>query len=346
MRVPITPSQTVGPYLAIGLPGRTGRSSCPRGLRARSRSAAWWWTGRRARARCADRDLAGRPASRFDHPDDPRGASRPATPGFRGFGPVPDRARRPVRDRHGQAGAAAMSVRRHRGAAPGRVGVRQGTARPRGDQDLLPRRDRGQGRRPGAVGDRRAATAADARRQRGSRQSATVSTSGCGASARPSSSMSSRIRAPAADRVADRADMHPCWCSAIRWAPPVRSGTARPARSRRATGCCGSSCQGTGRAFAARSLYGRAARPKHARAARLARHRARSHAGISLGGMIGMWAAAHAPSRVSALAVVCTSAYLPPPDGWFDRAAQVRTHGWPRSASRRGPVVHARVHRA
>lgn len=51
------------------------------------------------------------------------------------------------------------------------------------------------------------------------------------------------------------------------------------------------------------------------------------YCGISLGGMIGMWLAAHAPARVAALALVCTSAYLPPAEGWQARAAQVRTAG-------------------
>jgi 3-oxoadipate enol-lactonase len=51
------------------------------------------------------------------------------------------------------------------------------------------------------------------------------------------------------------------------------------------------------------------------------------YCGISLGGMIGMWLAAHAPERIAALGLVCTSAYLPPAEGWLARAAQVRTAG-------------------
>jgi 3-oxoadipate enol-lactonase len=50
-------------------------------------------------------------------------------------------------------------------------------------------------------------------------------------------------------------------------------------------------------------------------------------AGMSLGGMIGMWLAAAAPDRIAALGLVCTSAYLPPADGWLDRAATVRANG-------------------
>jgi 3-oxoadipate enol-lactonase len=52
-----------------------------------------------------------------------------------------------------------------------------------------------------------------------------------------------------------------------------------------------------------------------------------SYCGISLGGMIGMWLAAHAPQRIDALGLCCTSAYLPPADFWTGRAAQARAGG-------------------
>ncbi len=52
-----------------------------------------------------------------------------------------------------------------------------------------------------------------------------------------------------------------------------------------------------------------------------------AYCGISLGGMVGMWLAANAPDRISALGLVCTSAYLPPASGWEARAEQVRTAG-------------------
>jgi 3-oxoadipate enol-lactonase len=52
-----------------------------------------------------------------------------------------------------------------------------------------------------------------------------------------------------------------------------------------------------------------------------------SFAGVSLGGMVGMWLAAHAPERIEKLAVCCSSAYLPPPEMWADRAATARAHG-------------------
>src|SRR5207302_3612331 len=38
---------------------------------------------------------------------------------------------------------------------------------------------------------------------------------------------------------------------------------------------------------------------------------AASYCGISLGGMIGMWLAVHAPERIDALGLCCTSAHLP-----------------------------------
>jgi len=54
----------------------------------------------------------------------------------------------------------------------------------------------------------------------------------------------------------------------------------------------------------------------------------RAHvAGVSLGGMVGMWLAAAAPERVDRLALVCTSALLGPPEVWQERAAAVRAGG-------------------
>jgi len=51
------------------------------------------------------------------------------------------------------------------------------------------------------------------------------------------------------------------------------------------------------------------------------------YCGVSLGGMVGMWLAANAPDRIEALALCCTSAYLPPAELWRDRAARVRAAG-------------------
>jgi 3-oxoadipate enol-lactonase len=52
-----------------------------------------------------------------------------------------------------------------------------------------------------------------------------------------------------------------------------------------------------------------------------------SYCGLSLGGMTGMWLAAHVPERVDRLALCCTSAHMPPAQGWLDRAATVRRSG-------------------
>ena len=54
----------------------------------------------------------------------------------------------------------------------------------------------------------------------------------------------------------------------------------------------------------------------------------RAHwAGVSLGGMTGMWLAEHHPERVDRLALLCTSAQLGTPRDWRDRAATVREQG-------------------
>ena len=79
--------------------------------------------------------------------------------------------------------------------------------------------------------------------------------------------------------------------------------------------------------------------------------------GLSLGGMVAMHLAAHVPDRVEKVALFCTSAHLPPVQGWLDRAATVRADGtaavadavvarWftPGFAARRPDVVAA--HRA
>ncbi|HEY4095100.1 MAG TPA: 3-oxoadipate enol-lactonase [Baekduia sp.] len=52
-----------------------------------------------------------------------------------------------------------------------------------------------------------------------------------------------------------------------------------------------------------------------------------SWAGVSLGGMVGMWLAIHAPQRIDRLVLLCTSAHLGPQQAWTDRAAAVRAAG-------------------
>ncbi|MEU6646475.1 protocatechuate 3,4-dioxygenase subunit alpha [Saccharomonospora sp. NPDC046836] len=81
-----TPSQTVGPYLSIGLPWPDGPTVVEEGT-----PGAVWIRGvitDGAGARVPDAMIEtwqADPDGRFDHPDDPRGAR----PGFRGFGRCP-----------------------------------------------------------------------------------------------------------------------------------------------------------------------------------------------------------------------------------------------------------------
>ena len=53
-----------------------------------------------------------------------------------------------------------------------------------------------------------------------------------------------------------------------------------------------------------------------------------AYAGVSLGGMTGLWLAATAPERITSLAVCCAAlTALPSPQAWHDRAALVRAEG-------------------
>ncbi|MGW0995731.1 bifunctional 3-oxoadipate enol-lactonase/4-carboxymuconolactone decarboxylase PcaDC [Streptomyces sp. NPDC002523] len=52
-----------------------------------------------------------------------------------------------------------------------------------------------------------------------------------------------------------------------------------------------------------------------------------AYAGISLGGAVGAHLAVHHPERISALALVCSSARFGEPQAWLDRAALVRSEG-------------------
>jgi 3-oxoadipate enol-lactonase len=49
-----------------------------------------------------------------------------------------------------------------------------------------------------------------------------------------------------------------------------------------------------------------------------------SFAGISIGGMVGQWLAAHAPERIDRLALICTTAHLESSDLYVERARTVR----------------------
>ena len=49
--------------------------------------------------------------------------------------------------------------------------------------------------------------------------------------------------------------------------------------------------------------------------------------GVSIGGMTGIWLAAHAPARIDRVVLCCTSAFLDPEGTYRDRAALVRESG-------------------
>ena len=52
-----------------------------------------------------------------------------------------------------------------------------------------------------------------------------------------------------------------------------------------------------------------------------------SFAGLSIGGMVGMWLGSEAPERVERLVLLCTAARFDPPDAWEARAGAVRAGG-------------------
>ena len=97
---------------ASGCPGPDGPSSSPAGTPGAVRIAARCTTApaRSSPTRMIETWQAD-PDGRFDHPDDPRGPPRSGrSAGFRGFARASTDDGGCVRDRHGQAGAAARSA--------------------------------------------------------------------------------------------------------------------------------------------------------------------------------------------------------------------------------------------
>lgn len=87
MTAGITPSQTVGPYLALGLPWHDGSHAVTPDTPGAIRIAGQVLDG--AGEPLPDAVVEtwqADPDGRFDHPDDPRGAAKPGVAGFRGFG--------------------------------------------------------------------------------------------------------------------------------------------------------------------------------------------------------------------------------------------------------------------
>jgi 3-oxoadipate enol-lactonase len=58
-----------------------------------------------------------------------------------------------------------------------------------------------------------------------------------------------------------------------------------------------------------------------------------SFCGLSLGGAVGQWIAAHASDRVARLVLCATAAHFTPPEVYLERAATVRTQGMQTVAS-------------
>jgi 3-oxoadipate enol-lactonase len=52
-----------------------------------------------------------------------------------------------------------------------------------------------------------------------------------------------------------------------------------------------------------------------------------SYAGLSIGGMVGIWLGANAPERIERLVLICTSAHMQPASAWRERAEVVLTAG-------------------
>ncbi|MBB5956869.1 3-oxoadipate enol-lactonase [Saccharothrix tamanrassetensis] len=52
-----------------------------------------------------------------------------------------------------------------------------------------------------------------------------------------------------------------------------------------------------------------------------------SYCGVSMGAMVGMWLAGHAPERIDRLVLCCTAATYATAQPWLDRAATVRRSG-------------------
>ena len=126
-----TPSQTVGPYFAIGLPWVAGPHAVAPGTPGRDHDRRHdLRRRRRADPRSPDRDLAGRPRRPLRRL--PRLRRRLRAGRLPRLRPLRRRGwRRHLRDRHGQAGPGARPGRPDAGAPHRRVGVRAGDASPR-----------------------------------------------------------------------------------------------------------------------------------------------------------------------------------------------------------------------
>jgi protocatechuate 3,4-dioxygenase alpha subunit len=84
---PVTPSQTIGPFLAIALPWPDGPEVVPPGTKGAIVISGQVLDGDGQPVPDALVETwQADPDGRFQHPDDPRGAAAPAVAGFRAFG--------------------------------------------------------------------------------------------------------------------------------------------------------------------------------------------------------------------------------------------------------------------
>lgn len=87
LRYGVTPAQTVGPFLSIGLPWSDGADVVPRGTPGTIRIVGAVYDGDgHPVADAMIETWQADPDGRFTHPDDPRGPQNPSVEGFRGFG--------------------------------------------------------------------------------------------------------------------------------------------------------------------------------------------------------------------------------------------------------------------
>ena len=341
----LTPSQTVGPFLAIGLPWPDGPFVVPEGTPGAVSISGRVLDGAAEPVPDALVETwQAAPDGSFAHPDDPRGPRH--YPGFRGFGRCPtSRA----------AGTGSSRCGRARCRSPG-----GGTEAPHLDVSVFARGllDRVVTRI--YFPDETAANAADpvlaaidagpagdsvATAEPGAGRFALPSTSGCRAAGRRCFSMS-----------------EPSMSEPVSAGPqPVTAEPAGPLRLESSLdGPPGAPVLVLGNSIGTtRAVWDpqAAALQEHFRLLRfdypghggspappgpysiadlaagvlglLGAHRVgrAAYCGISLGGMVGIWLAAHTPERIAALGLCCTSAYLPPAAMWADRAALVRASG-------------------
>ena len=152
----LTPSQTVGPFLHIGLSWPDGENVVPEATPGAVVITGCLYDGNGDAVvdgliETWQADANGR----FTHPDDPRGTADPEPAGFRGLGRSATSDAGRYRIVTVKPGRVTRAGRASRSAAHRRLGVRARLARSRRHPHLLSGRSRSQRGRPGALRDRR-----------------------------------------------------------------------------------------------------------------------------------------------------------------------------------------------